>query len=78
MHTPWLDAGLALGHGDPSGAAEILGAVGALPWAAEARLLAAQAGAAAELDEAIAFFRQVRAAAFLREAEALIAETRSA
>jgi class 3 adenylate cyclase/tetratricopeptide (TPR) repeat protein len=78
MHTPWLDAGLALGHGRPTGAAEILGSMGALPWEAEARLLAARSGAVAGLDEAIAFFRRVSATAFLREAEALIAETRSA
>jgi class 3 adenylate cyclase/tetratricopeptide (TPR) repeat protein len=75
--TPWLDAGLALGHGDPAAAAEIFAGMGALPWEAEARLLAARAGMD-DLDEAVAFFRSVGATAFLREAEALVAKSRSA
>jgi class 3 adenylate cyclase/tetratricopeptide (TPR) repeat protein len=76
--SPWLDAGLALGHGNPVDAAEIFGDIGALPYEAEARLVAARDGVDARLDDAIAFFRRVGAAAFLREAEALEATTRSA
>ena len=76
--TPWLDAGLALGHGNPADAAEIFAEMGALPFEAEARLLAARAGVDARLDEAIAFFRRVGATAFLREAEALATTTRTA
>ena len=76
--TPWRDAGLALGHGDPAAAAEIFAEMGALSYEAEARLLAARAGDDAGLDDAIAFFRRVGATAFLREAEALGARTRSA
>jgi hypothetical protein len=76
--TPWLDAGLALGHGSPADAAEIFGEMGALPYEAEARLLAARADVDAGLDDAIAFFRRVRATAFLREAEAWVAKSRTA
>jgi class 3 adenylate cyclase/tetratricopeptide (TPR) repeat protein len=76
--TPWLDAGLALGHGRPADAAEIFGEMGALPYEAEARLLAARADVDAGLDDAIAFFRRVRATAFLREAEAWVARSRTA
>jgi class 3 adenylate cyclase/tetratricopeptide (TPR) repeat protein len=76
--TPWRDAGLALGHGDPGVATEIFAAMGALPYEAEARLRAARTGADAGLDDAVAFFRRVSATAFLREAEALLSESRSA
>jgi hypothetical protein len=76
--TPWRDAGLALAHGEPAAAAEIFAEMGALPYEAEARLLAARAGTDARLDEAIAFFRRVGATAHLGEAEALVARTRSA
>jgi hypothetical protein len=76
--TPWLDAGLALGHADPAAAAEIFAEMRALPFEAEARLLAARAGVDARLDDAIAFFRRVGATAFLREAESLVATTRTA
>ncbi len=76
--TPWRDAGLALGRGDPAAAAEIFGEMGALPFEAEARLLAARAGVDAGLDEAIAFFRRVGATAYLAEAERRLATTRSA
>ena len=76
--TPWRDAGLALGRGNPAAAAEIFGEMGALPFEAEARLLAARAGVDAGLDKAIAFFRGVGATGFLREAEAVAAKSRSA
>jgi hypothetical protein len=76
--TPWLDAGLALRDGKPALAAEIFAEMGALPFEAEARLLAARRGEDAGLDAAIAFFRRVGASAFLREAESLLASRRSA
>jgi class 3 adenylate cyclase/tetratricopeptide (TPR) repeat protein len=76
--TPWRDAGLELARGNPAAAAEIFAEMGALPFEAEARLLAARAGDDAGLDEAIAFFRRVGATAFLREAEALVSKSRSA
>jgi hypothetical protein len=52
--------------------------MGALPYESEARLRAARTGADAGLDDAVAFFRRVSATAFLREAEALLSESRSA
>ncbi len=76
--TPWLDGGLALAREDPAAAAEIFAEMGALPYEAEARLLAARAGVDAGLDGAIAFFRRVGATAYLAEAETLVATTRSA
>jgi hypothetical protein len=76
--TPWLEAGLALGEGKPAAAAQIFADMGALPFEAEARLLAARAGEDAGLDEAIEFFRRVGATTFLRDAEALVAKSRSA
>ena len=76
--TPWLDAGLALGDGKPALAAEIFAEMGALPFEAEARLLAARTGERVGLDEAITFFRRVRASALVREAETLVAASRSA
>jgi class 3 adenylate cyclase/tetratricopeptide (TPR) repeat protein len=77
-HTPWLESGLALGRGDPLRAAEILQGFGARPYEAEARLVAAREGLDADLPSAIAFFREVGATAYLREAETLLAKTRSA
>jgi class 3 adenylate cyclase/tetratricopeptide (TPR) repeat protein len=76
--TPWLDAGLALGHGKPAAAAELFAEMGALPYEAETWLLAAEAGIDAPLDGAIAFFRRVGAARFLREAEKLEFQARGA
>jgi class 3 adenylate cyclase/tetratricopeptide (TPR) repeat protein len=76
--TPWLDAGLALGQADPAAAAEIFAEMRALPFEAEARLLAAKNGLDADLPAAIEFFRKVEASAYLAEAEELLATTRSA
>jgi hypothetical protein len=76
--TPWRDAGLAFGRGDPHEAAEILGRIGASAFEAEARLLAARAGLDAELSKAIEFFREVGATAYLAEAEDVLAKSRSA
>jgi tetratricopeptide (TPR) repeat protein len=76
--TPWLEGGLALGRGDPLRAAEIFQGFGARPYEAEARLIAAREGLDADLPSAIAFFREVGATGYVREAEALLAKTRSA
>jgi class 3 adenylate cyclase len=76
--TPWRDAGLAIGRGDPRTAAAIFGQMGARPLEAETRLLAAKAGIDTDLPAAIEFFRSVRATAYLREAEALLPTSRSA
>jgi class 3 adenylate cyclase len=76
--TPWRDAGLALGRGDPLAAAAIFAEMGAKAFEAEAQLLAAKDGLDADLPAAIDFFREVGAAAYLAEAESLVAKTRSA
>jgi class 3 adenylate cyclase len=76
--TPWRDAALALGRGDPLTAVEIFHAMPAGPFEAEARLFAASDGLEADLPRAIEFFRQVGAAASLAEAERLLATSRSA
>jgi class 3 adenylate cyclase/tetratricopeptide (TPR) repeat protein len=76
--TPWRDAGLAIGRGDPLTAAAIFGQMGARPFEAEAHLLAAKAGIDADLPAAIEFLRSVGATAYLSEAEALLAKSRSA
>ena len=76
--TPWRDAGLALGRGDPLRAAEIFRSINARPCEAEARLLAARVGIDADLPSAVAFFREVGARAYLDEAEGLLATSRSA
>jgi class 3 adenylate cyclase/tetratricopeptide (TPR) repeat protein len=76
--TPWRDAGLALARGDARTAAEILGEMGATPFEAEVRLLAAQEGIDADLPVAIEFFREVAATSYLDEAESLLAKSRSA
>jgi hypothetical protein len=78
--TPWLEGGLLLLQGDPEGAAERFAAFGARPDEAQARLTAAktlvEAGRAPEADAqpagALAFFREVGATGYAREAEALL------
>jgi class 3 adenylate cyclase/tetratricopeptide (TPR) repeat protein len=80
--TRWLDAALAIVHGDDLEAAGTYAAIGSLPDEAEARLRAAQAlthatrqgEAEAELGPALAFYRSVQATAWLRKAETLVAE----
>ncbi|HXV03460.1 MAG TPA: AAA family ATPase [Gaiellaceae bacterium] len=76
--TRWRDAGLALGRDDPLGAAVIFRDIGARPHEADSYVLAARDGLETELAEAIDFFREVGASAFLAEAQSLAAETRSA
>ena len=83
MQTPWIEAATAFVSGDFERAAEIYARAGSLPDEAFARLKAAEALLAAgrpadgdrELQHALAFYRSVDAKAFLREAEALLAET---
>jgi class 3 adenylate cyclase len=76
--TPWRDGGLALGRGDPLAAAAIFRQMGARPFEAEAQLLAAKESLDTDLPAAIEFFRSVGATAYLREAEGLLARSRSA
>ena len=52
--------------------------MGARPFEAEARLLAAKRGLDADLATAIEFFREVGASTYLAEAESLAAKSRSA
>jgi class 3 adenylate cyclase/tetratricopeptide (TPR) repeat protein len=80
---PWRAAAAAYVSGDFLGAAEQYAAIGALPYEAYARLRAAEvfvrAGRRSEADPelqgALAFWRSVRASAYVREGEALLAES---
>jgi class 3 adenylate cyclase len=79
--TPWLRAAAELAAGNFAQAADRYAELGLSPDEAYARLRAAEqllaAGRRAEgttqLQRALAFYRQVRAAAYLREGEALLA-----
>lgn len=74
--SPWRDAIEAIAGGDLRRAADVLEAIGSLPDAAYARLLAAEGsreGRGPELRAALAFFRRVGATAYLRRGEALLA-----
>jgi tetratricopeptide (TPR) repeat protein len=81
--TPWLKAALAYASGDFRAAAEIYGEIGSMPNEALARLRAAEAlvseGRRAEADNelklALAFWRSVGATPYVREGEALLAES---
>ena len=76
----WSDAALAIVRGDLERAADLLEPTGARTFEAAARLRAAIAQAAAgrrpraeaQLGRALAFYRQVGASAYAREAEALL------
>jgi class 3 adenylate cyclase/tetratricopeptide (TPR) repeat protein len=82
-HKPWFEAAVACASGDFSGAASVYASMGALPEEAYARLRAAEAfvqeglraEADAELNQALAFWRSVGASAYVREGEALLAES---
>jgi tetratricopeptide (TPR) repeat protein len=76
--TPWREAGLALGRGDPLAAVAIFHQMGARAFEADALLVAAKEGLAADLSAAIEFFREAGASAYLDEAESLTAKSRSA
>jgi class 3 adenylate cyclase/tetratricopeptide (TPR) repeat protein len=79
--TPWRQAVAAIATGNFEHAADLYAEIGSLPDEAFARLQAAKqlfaAGQRAEADtqlqRALGFFRQVKASAYLREGEALLA-----
>ena len=81
LRTPWSEAALAIGDGDLARAADIVERTGARTLEAAVRLRAAQkyagegrrAEAAEQLAPALAFYREVGASAYVREAEALLA-----
>jgi class 3 adenylate cyclase/tetratricopeptide (TPR) repeat protein len=70
---PWARAATAFALDDPLGAAAFLGEFGAVSSEAYCRLVAARAGDLAQLERALAFYRSVRAARFVREGESLLA-----
>jgi tetratricopeptide (TPR) repeat protein len=80
---PWAEAGSAICSGDFQRAAEVLAEIGYRPGEAYARLRAARelveqgkrAEADAELTPALAFWREVGATRYVREGEALLAES---
>jgi len=82
-HTPWFEAAVACASADFRRAADLYAGMGALPEEASARLHAAEAlvqegrraEADAELNRALAFWRSVGATAYVREGEALLAES---
>jgi class 3 adenylate cyclase/tetratricopeptide (TPR) repeat protein len=79
--TPWLEAAAAIAAGDYQQAAATNAEIGSLPDEAFARLRAAEqhlaagrrAEANAQLQQALAFYRQVAASGYLRESDALVA-----
>jgi predicted ATPase/class 3 adenylate cyclase len=81
MPTPWLQAATAIAVGEFEEAAKLYAGIGSLPDEAFARLRAAEhlfnAGrhndANAQLQPALAFYRQVHAGGYIREADALVA-----
>jgi class 3 adenylate cyclase/tetratricopeptide (TPR) repeat protein len=81
LSTRWLDVARAYLAGEFEEGAAILAEIGAVPEEAYARVRAAEALAAAgqraeadaQLEQALAFFRSVGAAAYIREAESLFA-----
>jgi predicted ATPase/class 3 adenylate cyclase len=83
VQTPWIDAARAYVRRDFQGAADIYAETGSLPDEAYARLRAAEALIGSghrvegdrELQRALAFYRSVDAKAYLREGEALLAQT---
>jgi hypothetical protein len=81
--TPWLQAAVAIARGGFDRAAELYAQIGSLPDEAFARLQAAKhllaAGrrteGTAHLQRVVAFYREVQASSYLREAEMLLAAT---
>jgi class 3 adenylate cyclase/tetratricopeptide (TPR) repeat protein len=79
--TPWLEAATAVARGDFEQAAALYAGIGSRPDEAYARLRAAhqlaaggqQIEASKQLQQALAFYREVRASVYLAEAEALLA-----
>jgi hypothetical protein len=78
--SPWLDAARAIAAGDLERGIELVARIGAPPIEAYARLRAAEqmvaAGHHAEaepnLEQAVAFYRHVGAARYVRQAEAML------
>jgi tetratricopeptide (TPR) repeat protein len=70
LETPWLHAGRAIAAGDFVRAAELFGEMGAPSLEAFYRL---ESGLEHEVREALAFYRRVGAARYIREGEALLA-----
>jgi thioredoxin-like negative regulator of GroEL len=81
--TPWLRAAVAIARGGFDRAAELYAQIGSLPDEAFARLQAAKQPLAAgrrtegtaHLQRVVAFYREVQASSYLREAEMLLAAT---
>ena len=81
MPTPWLQAATTMAAGEFDQAADRYAEIGSLPDEAYARLRAAEqllnagqrADGHAQLQQAVGFYRQVRATGYLREADALVA-----
>lgn len=81
IRSPWLEAARAIAAADMEQAAEVLGAMGAMGHEAYARLRAAEQlvtegrrpEAGEQLQRAVAFFREVGATRYVRQAEALLA-----
>jgi hypothetical protein len=79
--TPWLQAAMAMAREMFEQAADLYAAIGSLPDEAFARLRADQHLVAAgrrpeanvQLQQALAFYREVQATAYLREVKALLA-----
>jgi class 3 adenylate cyclase/tetratricopeptide (TPR) repeat protein len=73
--SPWRGAAAAVAAGDVERAAELYEEIGARPHWAYARLVQAEerGTGGAELDRALAFFREVGATAYLHRGEALLA-----
>ena len=83
LATPWVDAAAAICSGELRRAADVLEEIGFPTGEAYARLRAAKqlveegrrAEADMELNRALAFYREVGATAYVREGEALLAES---
>ena len=75
--SPWRAAACAVAAGDLERAAELYQEIGARPHSAYARLAAAEERgiSGAELERALAFFRDVGATAYLERGEALLAKS---
>jgi class 3 adenylate cyclase/tetratricopeptide (TPR) repeat protein len=76
-HSPWRAAACAVAAGELRRAAELYEEFGARSHAAYARLAAAEerGRGGADLDRALAFFREVGATAYLQRSEALLAKS---
>ena len=80
--TPWFEAAVAIADGDFDRAVDVLERTGARTFVAAVRLRASvayaaqgrSAGAGEHIAPALAFYREVGATAYVREAEALLAK----